>query len=605
MPNALIAPGGVVDRRRRTLTPQDYELIQAYRGRPVSLDVLGPPPSTMETVGALAPLAGAALFAPSLPLALATIPAYHAITSGALSRLPSIPTLPGEPWATLSDFVLGMGGGGPGAYNRAAVIRRPTPGFKSTLKGLVEQKLPSKATPEQLEAIARYAPKEEVQYVNLSDFAGGPLRKEDVLGHIEQRNVPLEETLRTEADVRYGSYRTPGGEDYRELLLTLPDQAKARMGEINREIDLILERVGRDRPSADQQQRLDRLNNEYQELALGNKGVYKSGHWQEPNVLAHTRLNTFLDPQGKKVLLVDEIQSDWHQAGRERGYVGSAPDLATLKQKRDDVRAQIEAMRPDADAGRIPQADFLRVIDEFQQADHAYRQAASGTDPNRVPDAPFKREWHELAFKRALREAAETGAEKMAWTTGTQQAQRYDLAKHISKLEYLPEVERLRAYDPQGRRVLTEDVPPHKIDEYVGKETADKLRKRIDEYDPGLLPDNPPSLEGLDLQVGGEGMKGFYDQILPSFANKYLKQFGVKTGETELPFRRSDRTLDTILREDFGTDWGSATEAQQQRAIAIQEGRDTPPGLKVHSIDITPELRQFLMRGQPLFGSKK
>ena len=30
MPNALIAPGGVADRRRRPLTPQDYELIQAY-----------------------------------------------------------------------------------------------------------------------------------------------------------------------------------------------------------------------------------------------------------------------------------------------------------------------------------------------------------------------------------------------------------------------------------------------------------------------------------------------------------------------------------------------------------------------------------------------
>lgn len=77
----------------------------------VNLDVLGPPPSTMETVGALAPLAGAALFAPSLPLALATIPAYHYLTSGKVQELPSIPSMPGEPWATALDIATGVGGG--------------------------------------------------------------------------------------------------------------------------------------------------------------------------------------------------------------------------------------------------------------------------------------------------------------------------------------------------------------------------------------------------------------------------------------------------------------------------------------------------------------
>lgn len=125
MPNALIAPGGVVDRRRRPLTPEDFELIQAYRGRPVSLDVLGPPPSTLETVGALAPLAGAAVMAPSLPAAMATIPAYHYLTSGAAQNLPSIPTMPGEPWTTLAELVTGAGGKGAGGEALAAPQWRP------------------------------------------------------------------------------------------------------------------------------------------------------------------------------------------------------------------------------------------------------------------------------------------------------------------------------------------------------------------------------------------------------------------------------------------------------------------------------------------------
>jgi hypothetical protein len=39
-----------------------------------------------------------------------------------------------------------------------------------------------------------------------------------------------------------------------------------------------------------------------------------------------------------------------------------------------------------------------------------------------VPDAPFKSDWHELALKRMLGHAAENGYDRMAWTTGEQQA---------------------------------------------------------------------------------------------------------------------------------------------------------------------------------------
>ena len=659
MPNALIAPGGVVDPRRRPLTPQDYDLIQAYRGRPVSLDVLGPPPSTLEMAGALAPMAGAAVMAPSLPLALATIPAYHLATSGALRDLPSIPTLPGEPWATLSDFVLGIDvtgrGGGPGASNRAAVIRRPSPGWKSTLKGLVEAKLPAKATPEQLEAIARYAPKEEVQYVNLSDLAGGPLRKEDVLRTIEQRNVPLEETLRTEGDVKYRSRSTPGGEDYRELLLTLPNEITKRIAEIDAERDAIA-RNPAVRPEA--RARYDAL--EAEKTALQRQMTqYTSSHWPgEPNVLAHTRLNTFLDPQGKKVLLVDEIQSDWHQAGREKGY-HRVPDKSKITVKRvgEGDNAYWESFDQYGDMiTRHP-----GIMNEQQALKDA--QVFADLPSGRPPDAPFKREWHELAFKRALREAAETGAEKLAWTTGEQQSQRYDLSKHIGELQWDPGGEWLYAKDPAGNRVINERVSRDELDNYVGKELADKLREQADDSyrysreDYSIEPVETaegdtvyevrdsmgdritdatfenrreaegfidweveennrqiPSatLRGLDLKVGGEGMKGFYDQILPQFANKYLKPFGIKTGETQLPTGVKPEQGFEIVNTRNGQVVGHASTAAEAAEIAqsrtLQHGIEHevyPKQEAFHSITITPELREFLMRGQPLFGSKK
>ena len=44
-----------------------------------------------------------------------------------------------------------------------------------------------------------------------------------------------------------------------------------------------------------------------------------------------------------------------------------------------------------------------------------------------VPDAPFKKTWHELAFRRALRLAAEEGKDMVAWTPGDMQVERYNL----------------------------------------------------------------------------------------------------------------------------------------------------------------------------------
>src|SRR5690606_6877328 len=47
---------------------------------------------------------------------------------------------------------------------------------------------------------------------------------------------------------------------------------------------------------------------------------YRSPHFDQPNVLAHVRFNERTDVDGKRVLFIEEIQSDWHQAGRKRGY---------------------------------------------------------------------------------------------------------------------------------------------------------------------------------------------------------------------------------------------------------------------------------------------
>jgi len=65
-------------------------------------------------------------------------------------------------------------------------------------------------------------------------------------------------------------------------------------------------------------------------------GTFRSDHWDEPNVLAHVRLNERMELDGKRVLLIEEIQSDWHQAGC----------CSSLRRRRPDRTCRSTARRP-------------------------------------------------------------------------------------------------------------------------------------------------------------------------------------------------------------------------------------------------------------------
>jgi hypothetical protein len=52
----------------------------------------------------------------------------------------------------------------------------------------------------------------------------------------------------------------------------------------------------------------------------GRKPSFRSGHWDEDNVLAHIRFDERTGPNGEKILHMAEVQSDWHQKGRREGY---------------------------------------------------------------------------------------------------------------------------------------------------------------------------------------------------------------------------------------------------------------------------------------------
>jgi hypothetical protein len=182
-------------------------------------------------------------------------------------------------------------------------------------------------------------------------------------------------------------------------------------------------------------------------------------------------------------------------------------------------------------------------------------------------------------MKRMLREAAERGADKLAWTTGDQQAERYDLGKQVSHVEYTPSVQRLEAYDHDGNKVVDQpNTPPERLADYIGKGPADKL---LNAPKVGKGDDAYHHIEGGDLKVGGEWAKALYDRAIPNFLNKYLKRYGVRVGSSEI------ESESPVIKE------------------GMDRGLTTPANRTVHSIDLTPQMKRDLLKvGQPIASDK-
>jgi hypothetical protein len=233
-----------------------------------------------------------------------------------------------------------------------------------------------------------------------------------------------------------------------------------------------------------------------------------------------------------------------------------------------------------------------------------------------VPEAPFSKTWHELAFRRVLRHAAENGYDRLTWTTGEQQAERYDLSKQLSEVSAYEQPDGsfdLSARTKEGRlHDIGSHIPPDKVEDYVGKDLAAKI---VAKQAPPVSSDRPSwrSYTGLDLKVGGEGMKGFYDQILPAYASKLGKKWGAKVGETKVRTKRGGKVSvfaqpfegrPTIWQVYNSSDLNADPIAEFDTEAAANEFAKSaqPAGFEtVHSIDITPAMRESVMQGQALF----
>jgi hypothetical protein len=426
---------------------------------------------------------------------------------------------------------------------------------------------------------------EELQWSGLKDYLeqnkGKPVSKADIEKHLNENKtelgeitkfdkatitkMPIEEIMALNKKgnppaAKYETYQVPGGENYREVLMTLPTEGPAHKAWSSytadakvRAIDAIKKdaiasgmteakatsladkfKNAQDHEIANYLGETSKLKDLYNAKFQEGGSGYKSSHWDEPNILAHMRMND-RTIDGKKSLHLEEVQSDWHQDGRKGGYKGN-DDPVKVKEELQAKKKEVEKVLNGRNFRELPPEDevvYKKLSKEF--GDISTRLYAS---EHGVPDAPFKKNWHELALKRAIREAAENGYDRLSWTAG----------------EHHP-------------------------------------------TNPKNLNQTGPSADAAD-----KGMQGFYNNMLPKSVEKLT---GQKVKTTNLP-PKQNLSIEKDLGEGFVImDTENRIFGKYPTQAKAQEWLDTHnPSAKVHYTDLPQSVKDTALgKGFPLYTS--
>ena len=218
-------------------------------------------------------------------------------------------------------------------------------------------------------------------------------------------------------------YTLPGGENYREMLIKAPKGVNNQ--EKIMELEAKLRRIPMFNSTPEQQAQIATYYNQVRDLKAQEAASPKPfqgvpNHFSgEPNILASMRLKDRKGPNGEKLLHLEELQSDWHQQGREKGYKEPFSEEDNLRYK--DLY--------DKHFGKGETYLNPEELKEFESLDKKRDVNLYG-----VPDAPFKKNWEEMALKRLIHHAAENGYHGIVVTPGQEQADRYPREDESEKI---------------------------------------------------------------------------------------------------------------------------------------------------------------------------
>ena len=368
------------------------------------------------------------------------------------------------------------------------------------------------------------------------------------------------DALDDNATAKFLDYTIPDGKNNREILLTLPsnETAEKALQRFEAEMAQKYTSEGAMWPRVGTYDDLAKRN-ELMQAFKSRPPEYYGGHWDEPNVLAHVRVNDRLDSDGKRMTLIEEVQSDWHQAGRTRGYNQAENEVLQEKATANyeniaaDAYQQIIDIRPDL-AGRPasevinlartgPYGDKQNVIDLntrqlleplIEQVDAAKKKQAE-VRMGPVSDVPMKDTWYQTALRKAVKDAIDQGSDRVGITTGATQIERYPDESNV------------------------------------------------------------------------KGMKKYYDDIYPKYLDKFAKKYGSSVKEGGIPFGDQYNLASLDNGKTFRV-YETETNAFLPKVFKTQADAEeflkTVNKTKVRYIEITPEMRKAFGgkdKGVPLF----
>lgn len=359
---------------------------------------------------------------------------------------------------------------------------------------------------------------------------------------------------------RWSEFKLPGGENYREILFKMPESD---------------------------------YSNDSMRI-----------HWGRPGVLAHARVQDMTAADGGKVLFVEEIQSDWHNAGQKSGYVPKDRQAA-IKQFFD----YNEYMRN----RRWTDEDRQILEDLKKEAFPEYKAAQES----------YARLWAQFNSPGAIRDLRDRIAETV-FQGNTEQAETYMMglsadSTHDS-LRWLANRHRIPPFEDSAAEVLSDFIK--RWEEAEGK--MRDAEERIFYTKVEGVPDAPFSKNyheyvmknllreaaenGYDYVAWttgktqeerwssdyAEGYRIEYDQDIPKFMNKYGKQWGAKVE-------------DIVVGGDLSRS-GAFQDGGMAEVVRIASGENfTNERYNVaHAVAVNDAMRDsVLYEGQPMFQVKE
>lgn len=434
---------------------------------------------------------------------------------------------------------------------------------------------------------------------------------------------------------KYHQYQLPGEkENYKEVLITLPHQGVRPIGKWEfYEREGYTEEEFNQAPKEFQRKLFDKWKAETSLVVVNKKHQFNSTHFDEPNILVHLRMNTRKDAEGNKILFLEEVQSDWGQKGKKEGF-----DDKSLEVKRnallDEMRLLERKQNDNIVTKKISNTGSITDFQVSYKDDNLNKELDEKINNIRnqveeinrktgiTPAAPFVTDtnsWVRLGLKYAIKQAVEQGADKLAWTTGEQQNERYDLSKQVDFIDVFTNDDGTYWIEAvKGNETISKEksLKAEQLEGLLGKDLSSKIIEdtKTHKHIPGEE-NLVKTYRGKDLSVGGKGMKGFYGSIqegktgilggvVESLTGQKIGEVSIGEGEIFSIKKNRSYGYDVFSnKEGFMSNFDTENQAKEY-AERMSEDYGSKRTVQP-SIDITPEIKQYVEEGMPLFKGKE